>query len=262
MKELDKLRRAQLYMEQLSRGVNPLDGSPVGPEDVVQQVRISRCLTYVARVLGQEIARQEAAASVPSPDWGPPHPAETEEAPRAPRNWDPKPQKQPFALAYYKRAEFRLSQEPLYISEFADRLNALAADESRKKLTHQNIRDWLLFNELLYQTKNDQGRTQYLPTQAGKGIGILEEVRETEYGMKKSVRYSKQAQQYILDNLDAVIEFQARNKEMKGQLWDRQQDEHLRQLYYSGTTIKEMAWQLQRTPGAIRGRLKRLGLEE
>ena len=46
MTELETIARAQMYLEKLANGVNPLTDAEVGDSDVVNNVRISRCLFY------------------------------------------------------------------------------------------------------------------------------------------------------------------------------------------------------------------------
>ena len=53
MTELEKSRRAKLYIDKLANGINPIDDSPVPEQDVVNQVRVSRCLFFVSQILGQ-----------------------------------------------------------------------------------------------------------------------------------------------------------------------------------------------------------------
>ena len=55
MTELETLQRAKMYMEKLANGVNPIDDSVIPDEDVVNNVRLSRCFFYVANVLQQVI---------------------------------------------------------------------------------------------------------------------------------------------------------------------------------------------------------------
>ena len=55
MTELETLERAKMYMEKLANGINPIDGSMIPDEDVVNNVRLSRCFFYVADVLRQVI---------------------------------------------------------------------------------------------------------------------------------------------------------------------------------------------------------------
>ena len=43
MTELEKIKRAKMYMDKLANGINPIDETMVPDEDVVNNVRISRC---------------------------------------------------------------------------------------------------------------------------------------------------------------------------------------------------------------------------
>ena len=57
MTELEKTKYAKSYVEQLANGVNPLTGSPIPEGDLLNNVRISRCLFYVADILRQVIEK-------------------------------------------------------------------------------------------------------------------------------------------------------------------------------------------------------------
>lgn len=63
MTEQEKLQRAKYYMDCLANGMNPLDGTSIPEQDVVNQVKISRCLFYVADVLRRQIELQEKKGS-------------------------------------------------------------------------------------------------------------------------------------------------------------------------------------------------------
>ena len=43
MTELETLERAKMYMDNLANGINPIDGSVIPDEDIVNNVRLSRC---------------------------------------------------------------------------------------------------------------------------------------------------------------------------------------------------------------------------
>ena len=55
MTELEKIQYAKSFMDKLANGINPLDDSPVPDEDIVNNVRISRCFFYVSDILRQVI---------------------------------------------------------------------------------------------------------------------------------------------------------------------------------------------------------------
>ena len=55
MTDLEMMQRAKTYMDKLANGINPLDDTTLSENDIVNNVRISRCLFYVSDVLRQVI---------------------------------------------------------------------------------------------------------------------------------------------------------------------------------------------------------------
>ena len=51
MTEKEIIKHAKDYIDSLANGTNPLTGEPVNESDVVNNVRISRCLFYVSEIL-------------------------------------------------------------------------------------------------------------------------------------------------------------------------------------------------------------------
>ncbi len=75
-----------------------------------------------------------------------------------------------------------------------------------KKPTYNHLADWLLNIDMLeYATKGD-GATAKYPTEKGKYIGIAVERRQGMRGEYLTVVYNTQAQQFIVDNMDAVVD--------------------------------------------------------
>lgn len=180
MTELETMERAKMYMEKLANGINPIDDSVVPDEDLINNVRLSRCFFYVADVLRQVI-----------------------------ENGGVKPQKKvrhiPFSLPIEERVRFEYSETPIPISEIAKRINALT-DEAMKPLTYRAIRDWLSSLGMLEDTLNSEGKTTKRPTQRGESMGVLMETRTGRNGPYFVVVYTLAAQHLILDNLDAIVE--------------------------------------------------------
>ena len=56
---------------------------------------------------------------------------------------------------------------------------------------------------------NDAGKKSRLPTELGTSIGISTEERQTIQGRFTVVLYNKDAQAFILDNIDAISEPEA-----------------------------------------------------
>ena len=63
MEEKDKIVLAQDWVRKLANGINPLTGNAVNEDDVVNNVHISRCLFYVADLLGKYTERRPRSNS-------------------------------------------------------------------------------------------------------------------------------------------------------------------------------------------------------
>ena len=48
MTELETMQRAKMYLDKLSRGIDPITGNEVPEDTVLNNVRICRCLHYVS----------------------------------------------------------------------------------------------------------------------------------------------------------------------------------------------------------------------
>ena len=55
MTDLETMQRAKMYIDKLAQGINPLDDSAIPEGDIINNVRLSRCLFYVSDVLRQVI---------------------------------------------------------------------------------------------------------------------------------------------------------------------------------------------------------------
>lgn len=235
MTELETLKRAKMYMEKLANGINPLDGTVIPDGDMVNNVRLSRCFFYVADVLRQIIDN----GGIPP---------------------QKKPKKLPFALSLETRSAFDFSTTPIPVSEISKRINALIDTANMSALSYRAIRDWLISVEFLEEIAGEDGKLTKKPTAQGEDLGILLETRTGVNGTYFVVVYTLAAQHFILDNLDAIIDFEHSKLENQGQPWSREDDEHLTDLYRKGVNVKEIAATLKRSNGAIRARLKKLNL--
>ena len=64
MTEQEKLQRAKDCIDSLANGLNPLDGTPVPEQDIVNNVKISRCLFFVSNVLRKQLDGHEPKETV------------------------------------------------------------------------------------------------------------------------------------------------------------------------------------------------------
>ena len=237
MTELETLERAKMYMEKLANGINPIDGSVIPDEDIVNNVRISRCFFYVSDVLRQVI---ENGGVVPQK----------------------KIKKEPFSLTVEQREAFDFSAVPIPISEISKRINMLSTNENMSTLSYAAIRDWLVSLGMLDYALDGNGKKAVRPTPQGESIGIALEARNGANGPYFVVVYNLAAQHFILDNLDAIIDYNSVKAENQGQPWSPEHDSCLLDLYQKGVPVKEIAVTLKRGSGAVRSRLKKLGITE
>lgn len=237
MTELETLERARMYMQKLANGINPIDGTNIPDEDVVNNLRLSRCFFYVADVLRQVIENGGVAGQK-------------------------KEKKTPFFLTDKQRSSFSFSSTPISISEVIKRMNALAEDENMKTMSYRTIQDWLLSLGMLEEKLDGNGKTVKRPTKQGEELGIHLESRTGLNGVYFVVVYSLDAQHFILDNLDAIMEFENRRTENQGEPWTAEHDSCLMNLYAKGVPINEIAITLKRNSESIRSRLKKLNLRK
>ena len=237
MTELETLERARMYMEKLANGINPIDGSVIPDEDIVNNVRLSRCFFYVSDVLRQVI---ENGGVTPQK----------------------KIKKEPFSLTVEQREAFDFSAVPIPISEISKRINMLSTNENISTLSYAAIRDWLMSLGMLEHALDGSGKNVVRPTPQGESIGIALEARNGTNGPYYVVVYNLAAQHFIMDNLDAIIDYSSAKTENQGQPWSPEHDRCLLDLHHKGVPVQEIAVTLKRGSGAVRSRLKKLGITE
>ena len=59
MTEIEKIEYAKSFIDKLANGINPLDDTPIPEDDIVNNVRLSRCFFYVSTILQKEIDREQ-----------------------------------------------------------------------------------------------------------------------------------------------------------------------------------------------------------
>ncbi len=180
MNEIETLMRAKMYIEKLANGINPLDDTVIPENDTINNVRLSRCLFYVSDVLRQVIENKENSDVKKVP-------------------------KEDFRISFDEIQKFEYSDVPISVSEIAKRINALVATDNMKKITYKHLSDWLLSIEILDVETKPNGKTTKRPTKYGSELGIITESRTGAQGVYTAVLYNRNAQQFIIDNIEAVV---------------------------------------------------------
>lgn len=243
MTELEKIERAKIYIDKLADGINPIDDLPAPDDDLINNVRLSRCFFYISDILRKLIENggiHNVANRVS--------------------------EKSDFFLTNEQRNQYVPSKKPISVSEITKSINSIANLEKCNKLKYSQITAWLIEIGALTVQNDSNGNAKKRPTSQGEGLGISTEIRNGEYGVYQVVVYNEEAQQFIMDNLDAIISFSPKgNKSVavnKGQPWTQEQEECLINLYNQNVSIPEIANTLMRTKAGINARLEKLGLIE
>lgn len=181
MNEYETVARAQMYIEKLANGINPLTNEEVADDDIVNNVRISRCLSYTSGILKQIIdSKGKFKLEMPK--------------------------KTDFELTPEQLLRFEYSKSPISATEITKRLNALINPVYVANLKVSSITEWLVqINMLSEITVNDRKRKR--PTDNGEKIGItvMEGVNKNGFTYE-GVFYNLDAQHFIIDNIDAIID--------------------------------------------------------
>ena len=242
MTELEKMQRAKMYIDKLANGINPIDDKAAAESDIINNVRLSRCLFYVSDILRQLIANGgivKAGKSAPKP---------------------------PFFLTDEQKDQYIPSDKPIPVSDIAKALNAIAGPEQCRKLSYASITNWLIHIGALEMQNGSDGKMKKLPTPHGAELGIENETRSGMYGEYQVNVYSKDAQRLIVDNIEVIVRLHNGDPEKAadnhGQAWTPAQEECLIELFRKNVPVSEIAVTLMRTEAGILARLKKLGLIE
>ena len=170
-------------------------------------------------------------------------------------------QKRPSICLNYVEG-IRASDEPIPISEIVKRINSLIDVNAMDKITYQQIRAWLATNGILEDAATISGGRTKHPTYLGKSMGIFVEKRTGADGEYQVVLYNRSAQQFILDNIEAMspMRIVTESPEMRGKPWTKEQEKQLIDMHNNGVPIPKIAYAMQRSSSGIRSRLKKLGL--
>ncbi len=181
MTDLEIMQRAKMYMDKLANGINPLDDSTLSENDIVNNVRISRCLFYVSDILRQVIEKGGTVTKKRTPQ-------------------------EDFNISFEDIQKFPFSDTPVTVSEIAKRINAINPNENMKKISYKHITDWLISVGMLRSEETSEGKTVKRPTESGSNLGIATELRNGMRGDYTVVVYNRNAQQFIMDNMDSIID--------------------------------------------------------
>ncbi len=180
MTELEKIEYTKNFVDKMANGINPLDDTAISESDLLSNVRLSGCMKYVSEILGKVIANG---------------------------GFEKKPRKVKFAVTQEQLQNYEFDPYPISVTEISKKMTAVSGGDSMKKLSTRAINNWLSKAGMLEITVNEFGNQTRRPTEAGRELGIITENKVGKDGHSyTAVLYNREAQQFILDNIDAILE--------------------------------------------------------
>lgn len=239
MTELERIAYAKAFIDKMAMGQNPIDDTVIPDGDTLNQVRISRCLFYVSGVLDQLIK----CGGIP------------EQTPESSSTKQEK--KQSFTLTTEEISQFEFSDKAILAGEFVNRLNAIKS-AGVSPIPKTKFNGWVLSLGLVEPFQDEGGRHGYRPTAFGAEIGLSSEMRRIYQRSIQAVTYNRDAQVFLMDNINGLLEF-AKPAENKGKSWSDEDHQKMVELFQSGESIPQIARLLSRTNGGVRRRLRSFG---
>lgn len=181
MEQFEILSRAKLYIDKLANGINPLNDQPVDENDIVNNVRLSRCFFYVSDVLRQVI---ENGGVVHKPNK----------------------KRMDFTISDEALSNYEYSDVPISITHVVRRLNNLINQNEVKKLSYKVISNWLKTIGMLEDANGKYGNVRTCPTKAGEEMGITIESRVGRRGEYFATYYNRNAQEFIINHVQSIID--------------------------------------------------------
>jgi len=181
MTELEKIEYTKSFIDKMAKGINPLNNMPISDGDLLKNDRISGCMFYVSDILRQVIENGGVKPIVKS-----------------------KVKKRPFEITEEQLQGFKYSDTPIPISEITTRLKSLIDTDAIRPLSHVDFTRWLVEMGALREEITDEGKKRKVPTEMGEGLGMITEQRTSAYGTYLITLYKREAQQFLIENLDSV----------------------------------------------------------
>lgn len=186
--DINLVQHAKDYIDDLAKGVNPLSKQAVPDDEIINNVKISRCLFYVSDILNEVIKNGGLGK-------------------KSRANLDD------FDVSAIDFDKFNYSQRAITISVIVRNINELKP-ETMKKLKVTAITNWLVDIGMLHIVQVN-GKNHKRPTAEGIAIGLTQTEKQGQYGTYFAVEYDLSAQHFIIDNINAVIDGGYNNRSSK-----------------------------------------------
>ncbi len=187
------LERAEQYMRKLSLGVNPLNEEALPDNDICRQERISKCLAYVADFLQQKIAPNREPQ---------PQKKKSKRESKQPRKFAIAE----LALSPEMLSKYEMTEEPVSLSGFVRRLNALLPEGSGMiPLIYSDVAEILTREGVLLKEPGEKGKDMNLPSPHGEEMGFMRAEADIRGHHAVYTKCDAAAQKFILEKIQDCV---------------------------------------------------------
>lgn len=180
MRNLEIMKRAKLYMDELADGKDPISGSAAPADSLIHQERLQRCFLYVAGLIDEVIENDGKVSS---------------------KTFVVK--KLPFSITAEQQAAIELSEAAVGVSIIAKRIAAVMPEEV-KSISGVDINLWCLLKGYLREDTYG-GRARKVTSLKGEQLGITTIDRKNKEGFTyKQNIFDINAQSFIIKNLNQI----------------------------------------------------------
>ena len=113
-----------------------------------------------------------------------------------------------FYLSESQKQTIEISEDPISISEFIFNINEIIDTSNMKKLPATAVTKWLAHSGYLKTITTEKGMVFKTLTEKASELELVCVKKTNQYGNQYSVNlYPPKAQQFIIDNLDEIIDY-------------------------------------------------------
>lgn len=173
----EKIIKAKACIDSLANGIDPFTGTPLSDETILNNAELTRCFFNISILVNDLLLSNSKAANA---------------------------YKIPFEISSDELSRYRSTEEPVSLSIVVQRINDLTDLTFKKKLSFRTVHGWEIDSGLL-EEKTYNGCSYWVPTEQGISLGISTELRKYDDREILVTVYNRDAQQFIVDNLLAIL---------------------------------------------------------
>lgn len=184
MNDLEVMKHARNYLDSLAQVVDPLTGEILTDDSILNNVRISRCFSYISTVMTKVIENggEVTCVQITKPN-----------------------KKERFTITDEQILKVPLSDCPISIKTICENITTTVNNIDMMPLGAGRITKWLETHGYLVFQEQENGSRQRVPTEMGRDLGISVQGISNFYGVTQMNLYNKHAQEFIITHILVII---------------------------------------------------------